>query len=317
MRDVGIVIVTYNSARQIGACLDAARRTQAEIIVVDNASSDGTADEAARRGIRVIANRENRGFAAAVNQGVRALATTYVLLLNPDAVLETGIEALRACCERTGAAGAGGLLVDEGGVPQIGFMVRRFPTPWALAFEALLLNRVWPRNPVNRSYRCLDLDVSREQEVEQPAGAFLMIRRDVWERLGGFDEGFHPLWFEDVDFARRARAAEFRMFFAPRAVAKHTGGHSISKMALEIRVRSWYGSLLRYSASHFRPWATRMVCLAVIAGSIVRMVVGSAAKRSLKPIVGYSRVIGQAGCILASRKLGGHLYLPQGKSCRE
>src|SRR5207249_5218583 len=114
-----------------------------------------------------------------------------------------------------------------------------------------------------------------EQEVDQPAGAFLMIRRDVWPRVGGFDEGFHPLWFEDVDLAVRARAVGFRMFFTPEAVAKHTGEHSISNMPVEIRAYYWYRSFLRYSVRHFRPWTTRMLCLAVIAGSIARMVVGS------------------------------------------
>jgi N-acetylglucosaminyl-diphospho-decaprenol L-rhamnosyltransferase len=304
MPDVGIVIVTCNSGEHIGACLAAASRTGAEIVVVDNASTDRTLSEAEQPGVRVIANSENRGFAAAVNQGIRAVATPYVLLLNPDAVLETGLEALRACCERPDAAGAGGLLLDERGAPQRGFMVRRFPTPWALAFEVLLLNRVWPRNPLNWHYRCLDLDFTKEQEVDQPAGAFLMIRRDVWTRVGGFDEGFHPLWFEDVDFALRARAVGFRMFFTPGAVAKHTGGHSISNMPVEIRAVYWYGSFLRYSARHFRPWTTRMLCLAVIAGSIARMVVGSTVQCSLKPIAAYVRVVGLAGRLLVSRKGG-------------
>ena len=77
--DVGIIIVTYNSASVIGPCLDAAVATGAEIVVVDNASSDGTARVAARPGVRLIANATNRGFAAAVNQGFSALKRNYVL----------------------------------------------------------------------------------------------------------------------------------------------------------------------------------------------------------------------------------------------
>ena len=90
MGEAGIVVVTYNSEAEIGACLDRARLTGAEIVVVDNASTDGTCEEVTRRGVRLIANPENRGFAAAVNQGMRALDTPFVLLLNPDAHLETG-----------------------------------------------------------------------------------------------------------------------------------------------------------------------------------------------------------------------------------
>jgi N-acetylglucosaminyl-diphospho-decaprenol L-rhamnosyltransferase len=226
------------------------------------------------------------------------LDTPYILLLNPDAILQTGIEPLCACCKRPGTAGAGGKLLDASGRPQAGFMFRHFPTPKALIFEALGINRLWPRNPVNWHFRCLGFEIEREQPVDQPAGAFLMIRRDVWEQIGGFDERFHPLWFEDVDFARRAASMGYRMYYTPEAVAKHTGGHSIVNMPLEIRSCYWYGSLLSYIDKHFRPWSTRAVCLAIIAGSLARMVMGSIFRRSVKPLVAYARVIALAGRFL-------------------
>ena len=139
MSDIGIVIVTYNSAAEIGPCLEAALGSGAEIVVVDNASHDGTVAEVARRGVPLIANPANRGFAAAVNQGFAALAQCpYILVLNPDAILATPLDALRDACARPGIAAAGGRLEDPQGRPQVGFMVRRFPTPAALAFEALL-----------------------------------------------------------------------------------------------------------------------------------------------------------------------------------
>ena len=140
--------------------------------------------------MRLIANPENRGFAAAVNQGFAELKNPYVLLLNPDAVIQTSLEPLREACDLPGSAGAGGQLVDGNGQPQVGFMVRRLPTPAALILEALLLNRFWPGNPVNRRYRCLDWDSSSRSRVEQPAGAFFMVRRAVWQELGGLDERF-------------------------------------------------------------------------------------------------------------------------------
>jgi N-acetylglucosaminyl-diphospho-decaprenol L-rhamnosyltransferase len=298
MSGIGIVIVTYNSAEHIGECLDAALASGAQVIVVDNASRDATCAVVTERGARLIANTDNRGFAAAVNQGIRALETPYILLLNPDSILQTDLEALRACCDRPGIAGAGGMLLDDVGRPQSGFMFRGFPTPKVLIFETLGLNRVWPHNSVNWQFRCLGFDIANEQKVDQPAGAFLMIRRDVWQKIGGFDEQFHPLWFEDVDFARRAAASGFGMYYTPRAVAKHTGGHSIVNMPLEIRTFYWYGSLLRYSKKHFRPWSTRAVCVAVIAGSVARMFAGSVGKLSLKPIAAYSRVIALAGRFL-------------------
>src|SRR5664279_4200407 len=107
MGDIGIIIVTYNSGEEIGACLEAAAASGAEIVVVDNASQDDTVAEVRRRGVRLIANAENRGFAGAVNQGFGVLNSPYVLLLNPDAVMQSSLEPLRQACDLPGAAGAG------------------------------------------------------------------------------------------------------------------------------------------------------------------------------------------------------------------
>lgn len=293
--DIGIVIVTHNSEAAIGACLDAAVATGAEVVVVDNASVDGTVQIAGSRPVRVIANPENRGFAAAVNQGFALLQRTFVLLLNPDAVLASGLEAMCAACNLPKAAGAGGLLIGADGRPQTGFMVRRFPSPAALILEALLLNRLWPGNPVNRRYRALDLDYTRRMTVEQPAGAFLMIRRAVWQELGGLDEAFFPLWFEDVDFCRRAADRGYVLYYEPKAVANHTGAHSISNLTLELRRIYWYRSLLTYAARHFRPIAFRVVCLAVAVGSVPRMIGDFILVHRPRLLAAYVEVVRLAG----------------------
>jgi GT2 family glycosyltransferase len=290
MAEMGIVIVTYFSEAEIGSCLDAVMGQDADLVVVDNGSADGTIAEVARRGVRLVANPLNRGFAAAVNQGINALESAYVLLLNPDAVLRGGLPRLREACDLPGAAGAGGCLVGPDGQMQVGFMARALPTPAALILEALLLNRFWPRNPVNRRYRGLGLDYSRRLAVEQPAGAFFMIRRAVWRELGGFDEGFRPLWFEDVDFCRRAIDRGYVLYYEPGAVAEHTGAHSISKIAVEMRPVYWYSNLIRYASRHFRLPAVRGVCLAVVAGSCLRGFFESASKRSLMPLIAYWKV---------------------------
>ena len=289
--DIGILVVTYNSGQEIGSCLDAAIRSGVEIVVVDNASSDRTIAEVTRRDVKFISNLTNRGFAGAVNQGFIVLKKPYVLLLNPDAILQSDLGPLREACELPGAAGAGGRLLDPDGRPQIGFMARQLPTAVTLALEALLLNRVCPNNPVNRRYRGLGLNYETRFQVEQPAGAFVMIRRAVWEELGGFDEGFHPLWFEDVDFCRRAVSCGHQWYYEPRAVAKHTGAHSISSLTVEMRRFYWYRSLLKYSVKHFRPRAFRGVCLAVAAGSVLRMIAETVVERRFKPIAVNGRVV--------------------------
>jgi GT2 family glycosyltransferase len=108
--------------------------------------------------------------------------------------------------------------------------------------------------------------------VEQPAAAFLMFPRQVWERLGGFDERFRPVWFEDVDFCARLKQAGLQVRYNPAARAGHSGAHSVGDLPLEIRERYWYGSLLEYAAKHYRPLAFRSLCGAVVVGAAIRAV---------------------------------------------
>jgi hypothetical protein len=275
MRRVAIVVVTYNSAAAIGGCLDALRGLpDVQVVVVDNASEDTTSREVLARGVALIANPHNAGFAAAVNQGVRATTAPLVLLLNPDAQLERGLPELAAEFDDPKTGAAGGLLVGADGLPQTGFMARSLPTPAAMIFEVLGVNRLWPRNPVNWHYRCLGMDPVTPGLVEQPAGAFLMFSREIWESVGGFDERFWPLWFEDVDFCLRVRQAGFLVRFNPSAVAIHEGAHSARSLPLENREQYWYGNLLEYAATHYGPVEFRLVCIAAIVGAVFRAVRG-------------------------------------------
>jgi N-acetylglucosaminyl-diphospho-decaprenol L-rhamnosyltransferase len=299
MKPLGVVIVTYNSEAVIGACLDSLRNTDARIVVVDNASNDTTREEVAGRPeVTLLANPWNRGFAAAVNQGIDALDCPYVLLLNPDAELVGGLDELIAACSPPGVAAASGKLIDERGEPETGFQVRRFPSAASLGLEVLGVNRLWPGNPVNRYYRCASLDPEAAAEVEQPAGAFLLIKREVWRELGGFDERFTPLWFEDVDFCKRAVGAGYRIEYRPEAVAKHRGGHAVQGLPLERREVYWYGNLLMYAAKHFRHLALAVVCILVVLGSILRTAWGIVRSRSLKHLGIYGSVVRLAGWFL-------------------
>src|SRR5215471_9729503 len=113
MARVLIVIVTYNSVAEIGGCLDAiAGLSDTEVVVVDNASTDGTALEVKSRGVHLIANSRNEGFAAAVNHGCAAGSAPLILLLNPDAHLEHGLDALISEFDDSRTGAAGGMLID-------------------------------------------------------------------------------------------------------------------------------------------------------------------------------------------------------------
>jgi N-acetylglucosaminyl-diphospho-decaprenol L-rhamnosyltransferase len=287
MNSIGVVIVTWNSGATIDRCLESC--VGHAITVVDNASTDDTALRVRRHAdVYLIANPENRGFAAAANQGIARTPDDLVLLLNPDVELLNGVEPLAEACASPGVAIAAGRLVDSDGATQRGFTVRRLPTALALGFEALGINRLFPSNRVNRRYRCLDLDLNAEADVEQPAGAFLMFRRELWREIGGFDEQFFPVWFEDVDFAYRA-LERGKVRYLPSVAAKHQGAASIASLEWGSREMYWYVSLLRYASKHFTPSKFRGVCGAVVLGSVVRSLIGSFERRTLKVIAVYAR----------------------------
>ena len=275
MEDLLAVFVTYNSSGYIGRAVESCLRQGISVLVVDNGSTDGTVEEIpADARVRVLKSPTNLGFAGGVNRAVRESGAASLLLLNPDIELLDSISPMVTAVVQNGHSAAAGLLVNPGGSPQKGFSFRRLPTPAALALEVLGINRIWPANPVNRWYRCFDLDPLQAQEVEQPAGACLLFRRVDWERLGGFDEGFYPVWFEDVDFCQRLLATGGTIWFTPQVRVLHHGGHSVQKIDVGCRARVWYGSLLRYAAKHFRPPSRRIVAVIVAVAVVPRILFG-------------------------------------------
>ncbi len=291
MDQLTVVIVTYHSEECIGRCVDAALRWTPHVMVVDNASTDKTVEFARLHGASVIANTDNRGFAGAANQGFSAASTPYVLLLNPDVTLFEGRDALM---KSAGMGASTGMLTDEAGNPQAGFTIRRLPSARTLAFESLGLNRIFPANPVNRHWRALDLDFTVSQSVEQPPGAFLMVNRQAWEEIGGLDESFWPIWFEDVDFCKRLLDAGFRITYTPDAKASHVGAHSIRQLPRGEREVQWYVSLLRYAEKHFGLAAHVFVAASVALSSIPRAVVGLFRSDGGKPLEVCSEILKQA-----------------------
>lgn len=298
------IIVTFNSEAVIGPCLDALTKMAPNVkaIVVDNASSDQTVERVRERAhVTLVANRENRGFAAAVNQGISACDREFLLLLNPDANVLGSVDALIAASAQYGLAA--GKLVDANGRTQSGFTIRRLPTPTSMIFELFAINRLWPSNSVNCRYRYQNRDLDQPGPVEQPAGAFLMTRRDVWEKLEGLDQSFHPVWFEDVDYCKRALGSGYRIEYVPSVQAVHLGGHSVGQLPPGSRAIYWCVSLLKYAAKHFHSAGYRAVCLGVVLSSFPRMVARMIQDRSLQSVATYSKIVRFAGlCLFSFRR---------------
>jgi GT2 family glycosyltransferase len=231
---VDIIVVTYRSAGCVRSGLDAAAgsRHVERLIVVDNASDDGSADVARAAGASVVLeNDRNVGFARAVNAGLREATADLVLLLNPDAVCTSdALERLVACLDHdSGAVMAGPMLQSPAGDVSAG--ARRFST----VVNRLLWHVPLPYRPAWSTPEYVgaarDLVMTRPTPVDYLWGAALLCRRSFLSSIGGLDERFF-LYSEDEDLGHRARSLGLRSILVPDAVVLHTGGASTIDEAL-------------------------------------------------------------------------------------
>jgi N-acetylglucosaminyl-diphospho-decaprenol L-rhamnosyltransferase len=303
---VSILIVNWNARDPLARCLrsltsgppspspernaPARSETPFQIIVLDNASHDGSADMVARDfpHVQLLRQTENHGFAGGVNRARRAATGDTLLLLNPDievadvatvtpATAPDAIATLADTLERDPRIGAvGGRLVNPDGTPQHGFNIRRFPTIASIAADLLLIDHLWPNNPATRRYAARDLADAEPADVDQPAAACLMVRASLFDSLGGLDEQFQPAWFEDVDFCRRIHAAGFRIRYEPRATFRHHGGIAMRALGVGAFSKIWYRNLERYVKKHHGAGARIVVKALIAIGMLLRIVISLA-----------------------------------------
>lgn len=273
---VSVLVVSWQSAAWLERCLTAIDPAVAEVVVADNASTDGSALVArtAAPHATVLALERNLGFAGGVNAARRAARTPRLLLLNPDAAPTPGaIARLADALDSAPDLGAvTGRLVDAAGASQHGFNVRRLPSLPALVADLLFIRRLWPGNPASARYYARDLDPDAPADVEQPAAACLMVRADVFDRLGGFDESFWPAWWEDVDFCRRLRDAGYRIRYVPDAAFRHEGSSSLGSLGSPAFHRIFARNRRRYVRKHHGRAAAFIVGGLGILGNGVRRV---------------------------------------------
>lgn len=281
--EVSILIVTWKSERWIERCLrsvgPACEGLEYEIVVYDNASDDDTLsrlDRALPAGsnVEVIRSGTNDGFAAATNRALARSTGRYVFFLNPDCELAPrALTHLVAFLDdNPQVAAAAPLLGDERGDSQREFQLRRFPTLRTLASEILLLDEVLPANGATAHYRYRDLDLSKPQRIDQPAAAALLIRRDVFDEVGGLDERFSPAWFEDVDFCRRLAAAGKAIYVVPAATARHFGGASLEHISFADFTDIWYRNMWLYARKWLPARDAEALRWVIIVGMMLRCV---------------------------------------------
>jgi GT2 family glycosyltransferase len=270
---VDICIVAWRTRNLLRACLNSILSCPevARIVVVDNASADGTAEMVNDEfpGVELIANAENAGFAAANNQAIRAGRSPIVLLLNPDTEIRPGaLPALRDLFQedhRIGAVAAQ-LLLPDGSIQR---SCRSFPEPRAVLFDAVGLSRLFPHSETFGRYRMTYWNHDSRREVDQPMASALALRRAALDDVGLFDEAF-PLFFNDVDLCCRLRQAGWQIVFEPRAKVVHHHGQSTSQVRASAVIDSHRG-LIRFYRKHYRGAVSWAAYWGVIGGAWLTM----------------------------------------------
>lgn len=253
MVDLSIIIVHWNVRDLLRRCLhsilEERESSSVEVIVVDNASSDGSVEmlRAEFPSVHLIANTENRGFPAANNQGITIAQGRYVLLLNPDTeVVGDALATMVAFADVHPDVGIVGpqLLNPDGSVQS---SRRRYPTLATALFESTWLEPYAPRSLLRR-YRMLDTPDDATQDVDWVDGAAVMARREGIEQVGPMDEGFF-MYSEELDWCRRFREAGWRVVYLPTTRIIHHRGKS-SEQVVAARHVHFQSSKVRYFRKH-------------------------------------------------------------------
>jgi N-acetylglucosaminyl-diphospho-decaprenol L-rhamnosyltransferase len=262
-------VVNHNAGRYLARCLDSVQTSAGDIgldvVVVDNASADGSPERAAVQGATVIRNDRNLGFATAANQGIRSTTAPFMLLLNPDAEIVGGtLSALVKVARERHGAGALGLLVrnPDGSIQPSARRVPRLLEALGHAF----LGPVAPGNRFTRSYTMAGWDRSTEREVEWVSGSAMLLQRRALDEVGPFDEGYF-MYVEDVDLCTRLRRAGWQVLFSPEVEVIHEIGVSTrgqrGRMAFQ-HSRSVYRYFSKFEATGAKALLKPLVRLALV-----------------------------------------------------
>jgi len=276
--DVAVLIVTYNSEQQISNCIRSVQvqrdHVRQQIIILDNDSTDATVATIRREfpDVQLIIAGKNLGFAAGVNEAARHADAAFLLLLNPDTeIVDHGVDVIVDFARQKPQYGlyGGRTLKADGSLESSSCWGR--PTLWSMGLFAFGLTTLFPRNAFFDPESLGSWQRDTIREVGVITGCFLLIGKDAWERLGGFDERYF-MYGEDVDLAIRAHAAGYRPVICPEAKLRHDVGQSsatpIAKMLLLFRGKA---SLVR---AHWKGLAQQLGLILLATGVGMRALIG-------------------------------------------
>ncbi len=278
MADATVIIVSWNSRDDLRNCLrslqESSQPTSMKVVVVDNASSDGSAGMVEQEfpAVRVRRSGSNLGFAAANNVAMRESDTRYVILLNPDTeVLGPGLRPLVDFMDRNANVWAAGpALLNSDRTPQRSGV--RFPSVWNIVVETLFLDRVFPRWKIFGQHRELYAAKGVARRVDYVQGSCLIVRREpVFTAVGLIDEEFF-MYFEETDWCFRMQRAGGEVWVCPDARVVHHGGGTVGHYD-ERRILHYHKSLFRFIKKNSGDGKAMLVRCVILLRSLVRLVV--------------------------------------------
>lgn len=254
---LSVIIVNYNVkdflAQALTSIRKAARGIRHETIVVDNASTDGSVAMLREKypHVRVIALQRNVGFARANNAALTKARGEFLLLINPDTVMqENSLSAMLDFFEKHPEAGiAGCKVLNPDGTFQLSCR-RGFPTPWVAFTKLAGLSSLFPSTRLFGRYNLTYLDPERTYEIDALSGAFMMARRKAYEQVGGLDERFF-MYGEDIDWCYRFQQSGWKVYYAPVTSIIHFKGESTRRSSID-EVRMFYEAMHLFVKKHFR-----------------------------------------------------------------
>ena len=262
--DLSVVVVSYNVRLFLEQCLNSVIKAfgnlSCEVIVVDNNSTDGSCSMITDTfpSVRLISNNINAGFSAACNQGIRISAGEYILLLNPDTVVEES--AFSRCIsfmKEHPLAGAVGVMMVNGKGRFLPESKRAIPTPAAAFFKLTGLSRLFPGSGIVNRYYLGQTGMSETTEAEVISGAFMFLKKTSLYTIGLLDESYF-MYGEDIDLSYRLLKAGFKNYYFPEVRIVHYKGESTGKGEVKTTVYFYRAMLIfvnkHYSHGQYRPF---------------------------------------------------------------
>lgn len=278
---LSVIIVNYNVKHFLEQCLLSVERAlqdiDGEILVADNNSIDGSLQLLREKfpSITLIANQENLGFSVANNQCIRQAKGEYVLLLNPDTLVEQDcFSKCLAFMDAHPKAGALGVKMIDGKGRYLRESKRGLPTPWVSFCKMSGLTRLFPRSSFFAGYYLGQLDKEAVNEVEILAGAFMFIRRQALDTAGLLDEAFF-MYGEDIDLSYRITQSGYRNYYFPETSIIHYKGESTRRGSLNY-VKLFYKAMLIFSEKHFSDSQNRLFNILIYVSIYLRAIISLA-----------------------------------------